>query len=124
MSTPSCRDTDQTLPQEAPTWLLPVRAPQAVWATLPDPAGGLAEDFPGGGTVSQEFTPLLLPPSPLTHEAVAPGPPPSGLTPEQLLAGGSRDIKGIQLPWNSFTKVPCEYEQRLQGEGRSKWEQL
>lgn len=48
-----------------------------------------------------------------THETVAPGSLPSGLTPEQLLAGGSRDIKGIQLPWNSFTKVPHEYEQRL-----------
>lgn len=122
MSLPSCRDTDQTLPPETSTWLLSGRDLQAVLAPPPDPAGTLAgQDLSGGGKEEgkpcTELTHLPLPPPPLmswcfssgTREAVAPGAPPSSLPPEQLLAGGARDIKGIKLPWNSFTKVPHEY---------------
>lgn len=114
---PFCRDTDQTSCSSFQAELSRLCGPHPQTRLEHWHRTSQEEGRPS----STELTNLPPPPSPLmscrfssgTHEAVAPGSPPSGLPPEQLLAGGSRDIKGIKLPWNGFTKVPPESEQRL-----------
>lgn len=108
--------------QQGPGPELPYPAPLPPCAAQRRPLGW-------GRAWHQAYSPSVsAPPSPLmcrlsgsgTRETAAPAAcPGSLLTPQQPLAGLSRDFKGGTSPWDSFWKAPARCEQ-CKGSRRSK----